>query len=81
MCDNCVASPQKRLDHEASHVFFPIKTPGMNEAYLKACKRVEQPPVVPPRPEEVEHKYVHCDECGESPLVGVRHKCLDCNGE
>ena len=40
---------------------------------------MEQPAVIPPRP-EVQHTQVHCDGCGESPVIGVRHKCLDCRG-
>ncbi|KAG8833401.1 hypothetical protein FRC17_010727 [Serendipita sp. 399] len=29
-------------------------------------------------PSPVRHRTVHCDGCGMFPIVGVRHKCLDC---
>ncbi|OSD06218.1 hypothetical protein PYCCODRAFT_1475052 [Trametes coccinea BRFM310] len=82
LCDVCISDPVKRQMHDVSHPFFPIVSPGQKEAYKQARSRVlpVQPPapVIPPRP-AVEHRNVHCDECRQSPIVGVRHKCLDCD--
>ncbi|KAI0800737.1 hypothetical protein C8Q74DRAFT_1238467 [Fomes fomentarius] len=77
-CDSCVSSPKTRLTHDMSHVFFPIKSPGMKEAYYKAREQVEQPSVIPPPVPQVQHSSIHCDGCSQFPLTGVRHKCLDC---
>ncbi|KAL7285558.1 hypothetical protein ACG7TL_000662 [Trametes sanguinea] len=82
LCDVCISDPIKRQMHDVSHPFFPIVSPGQKEAYKQARSRVlpVQPPapVIPLRP-AVQHNNVHCDECRESPIVGVRHKCLDCD--
>ena len=81
LCDACVSSPEARQRHDVSHVFFPIRTPGKKEVFNEVRSQVEQPAVIPPRMSEALHLSVHCDGCGQYPLSGVRHKCLDCYGE
>ncbi|KAI9056980.1 hypothetical protein FKP32DRAFT_1661460 [Trametes sanguinea] len=82
LCDVCISDPIKRQMHDVAHAFFPIVSPGQKDAYKQARSQVPpvQPPapVIPPRP-VVQHNNVHCDECRQSPIVGVRHKCLDCD--
>lgn len=67
-----------RQQHDAAHVFFPIEVPGEKEAYYRAREEAKKPEVVPPAP--LTHAGIHCDGCDQYPLVGVRHKCLDCDG-
>ncbi|OJT04449.1 Protein NBR1 -like protein [Trametes pubescens] len=77
LCDACVADPQKRQLHTADHVFFPIVSPGKKEAYDEARNQL-QPGSTSSSQTTTRHFHVHCDECRQSPIVGVRHKCLDC---
>ncbi|PIL31453.1 hypothetical protein GSI_06154 [Ganoderma sinense ZZ0214-1] len=77
LCDMCVSSANTRREHDVAHVFFPIETPGEKEAYYRAREEAKQPEVVPPAP--VNHVGIHCDGCAQYPLVGVRHRCLDCD--
>lgn len=80
LCDLCVANPQKRQTHPADHGFFPIASPGKKEAYDEARSRL-QLRSAPSSDTATRHFHVHCDECRQSPIVGVRHKCLDCAGK
>ncbi|KAI0363146.1 hypothetical protein BV20DRAFT_975992 [Pilatotrama ljubarskyi] len=76
LCEKCVADPRKRQAHSVSHSFFPIVSPDRKDAFNEARSRVR--PVSSPPP-VVHHPQVHCDGCYQSPIVGVRHKCLDCD--
>ncbi|CDO73092.1 hypothetical protein BN946_scf185007.g146 [Trametes cinnabarina] len=79
LCDVCISDVSKREMHDVSHAFFPIQYSGQKDAYVRARSRVHMPtPVIPPRP-VVQHNNVHCDECRQAPIIGVRHKCLDCD--
>ncbi|TBU25294.1 hypothetical protein BD311DRAFT_700421 [Dichomitus squalens] len=77
LCDKCVSSPKTRQGHDVTHVFFPIETPGDKDAYNKARKEASQPANAALSP--ATHVRVHCDGCEQYPIVGVRHKCLDCD--
>nr|VWO94379.1 N/A [Ganoderma boninense] len=77
LCDMCVSSANTRQEHDVSHVFFPIETPGEKEAYYRAREEAKKPAVVPPAP--LNHVGIRCDGCDQYPLVGVRHRCLDCD--
>ncbi|KAI0756244.1 hypothetical protein C8Q80DRAFT_1127522 [Daedaleopsis nitida] len=77
LCDACVSNSYKRQKHDVSHVFFPIESPGVKDVFNKARVQVEHPAVIPP-PLSVQHPHVRCDGCYQSPIVGVRHRCLDC---
>lgn len=81
-CDSCVSNPDTRQTHDVSHVLFPIMSPGprAKEAFNNARKVLQQPPAPVPS-SEAQHITVHCDGCEQYPIVGVRHKCLDCNGQ
>ena len=58
------ACPRVRNRHRGRHAASSSATPSNNEA---------------PAPAPVSHNRVHCDGCGMHPIVGVRHKCLDCD--
>ena len=79
LCDKCVSSSKTRQAHDVNHVFFPIETPGDKDAYNEARKEAKQRTSVPQSLPV--HSSVHCDGCEQYPVVGVRHKCLDCHGE
>ncbi|KAI0652399.1 hypothetical protein C8Q79DRAFT_1081591 [Trametes meyenii] len=77
-CDACICNSHVRQKHNASHCFFPIVTPGKKDAYdeVRSCL---QPVSKTPPPGTIRHDSVYCDECHECPIVGVRHRCLDCS--
>ncbi|KAI1793192.1 hypothetical protein LXA43DRAFT_886348 [Ganoderma leucocontextum] len=75
LCDVCVCRANTRQEHDVAHVFFPIETPGEKEGYNRAREEAKKPDVVPP----IMHTGIHCDGCELYPIVGVRHKCLDCD--
>ncbi|KAH9858338.1 hypothetical protein C2E23DRAFT_803657 [Lenzites betulinus] len=76
LCTACISDPQKRQAHNIGHTFFPIVSNGNLDAYNDARNCSQSAPAHLPAP--VVHVGVHCDECFQSPIVGVRHKCLDC---
>jgi len=66
-CDFCIASPDTRQSHPASHLFWPVIEPGELSSFREAMTQVQI--------------QVHpgiCDACNER-IVGVRMKCLDCD--
>ena len=82
-CSGCVADPTKRQVHSGAHPFFTIATMGQDEALyartraqLQSQSRLEVGPAA-----GVRHESVGCDSCRRVPLVGVRHRCLECPGE
>ncbi|KAI1792157.1 hypothetical protein LXA43DRAFT_363291 [Ganoderma leucocontextum] len=70
LCEGCIAIPAKRMQHNPNHAFFPITTPYDGHDYDAARGRAH--------PERLRHEAVSCDGCNSNPLVGIRHKCLDC---
>ncbi|KAL4246320.1 hypothetical protein ABKN59_008948 [Abortiporus biennis] len=87
LCTSCLASPEQRRKHAASHVFFPINTPGDKTGYFAAKK---QRPTASPdtashgsnnpsgtQRSRVIHENVACDQCRRN-VEGIRFKCLDC---
>ncbi len=72
LCEACNASPEKRTQHNPNHVFFPITTPYDGHGYDVTRARSH--------PERLIHDGVFCNGCNSNPLVGIRHKCLDCEG-
>ncbi|TFK95036.1 hypothetical protein K466DRAFT_508551 [Polyporus arcularius HHB13444] len=79
LCDVCVSNPGIRQNHDVSHVFFPIPIPGMKDIYKKARQEAQQSAEIPWPPPLTVHPHIHCDGCNQSPLIGVRYKCLDCD--
>ncbi|KAI1792171.1 hypothetical protein LXA43DRAFT_1093983 [Ganoderma leucocontextum] len=69
-CITCISDPSKRQGHNPIHAFFAIITPQDKALYDKARTQAQ--------PQGVRHESVVCDTCRTSPLVGVRHHCLDC---
>lgn len=55
------------------HEFFPVDQPDDLSAYRRV--RALRMPL------KTLHTGVTCDACDEKPIVGVRHKCLVCEGE
>ncbi|KAI0828967.1 hypothetical protein BC628DRAFT_1482227 [Trametes gibbosa] len=78
LCSVCVSDPEKRQAHNLAHGFFPIVLAGKMDAFNDARNQLQSIPVPPPAL-AARHVRVHCDECYQSPIVGVRHKCLDCS--
>ena len=68
-----MASPRAWEAHTSSHAFFPIHT---KEEFLHFClvKDGRQ------RRQRV-HNNITCDGCKQKNIVGVRHKCLQCEGK
>ena len=68
-----MASPKAWEAHTSSHAFFPIHT---KEEFLHFClvKDGRQ------RRQRV-HNNITCDGCKQKNIVGVRHKCLQCEGK
>ncbi|KAI8981131.1 hypothetical protein BD414DRAFT_464073 [Trametes punicea] len=79
LCGACVSNPTVRQAHDVSHVFFPIVSPGEKGTYNEARSRSLRGNASVQPHALVQHANIHCDECRQSPLVGVRHKCLDCD--
>ncbi|TBU56612.1 hypothetical protein BD310DRAFT_823290 [Dichomitus squalens] len=71
-CDACISTPSQRQNHIPTHAFFPITAEHGRSLYDAARIQAQVP-------QGVCHNAVVCDMCGQSPLVGVRHRCLDCN--
>ncbi|KAM5544784.1 hypothetical protein V8D89_001682 [Ganoderma adspersum] len=70
LCEACIGSPAKRTQHNPNHGFFPMTTPYDRHEYDQARARAH--------PERLLHNGVWCDGCNSDPLVGIRHRCLDC---
>ncbi|KAI0673673.1 hypothetical protein C8Q78DRAFT_967789 [Trametes maxima] len=77
-CDACISDPQARQKHDSSHCFFPLVIPGDKDAYNEVRSRLQPVSKTPP-PVTVRHDSVYCDECRQCPIVGIRHRCLDCS--
>ncbi|KAJ8488127.1 hypothetical protein ONZ51_g3759 [Trametes cubensis] len=43
LCTLCISSPDRRSNHDVSHAFFPITTPGELDAYRTALARHNRP--------------------------------------
>ena len=69
----CISDPSKRQAHNAIHAFFAIVTTQDEALYASARAQAQ--------PQGVRHYLVECDSCGQSPLIGVRHRCRECRGE
>ncbi len=55
----------------------------MTESKIIESRIKEEPKVVEekkeqPKSSQVIHAHVTCDECGTSPIVGIRYKCVVC---
>ncbi|RDX42748.1 hypothetical protein OH76DRAFT_1410824 [Lentinus brumalis] len=81
-CERCIADYAKREAHHVAHPFFPIasmfghgKYDIMRNAYRAT---VSHPTTTLFGPFGPSHEGTRCDTCTQSPLVGVRYKCLDC---
>ena len=62
------------MEHDLTHAFFPIVVRDDMALYLTARGNAQLP-------QEIRHDMVSCDGCGQTPLLGTRHRCLDCAGE
>ncbi|KAI0639950.1 hypothetical protein C8Q77DRAFT_1164747 [Trametes polyzona] len=78
ICETCVSDPRKRQEHNLAHSFFPIVVPGNKEAFYEALARLHLESTPSAAGAVATHHGIHCDGCGKRPIVGVRHKCLDC---
>ncbi len=73
-CGACMASPKAWGAHPSGHAFFPIHK---TEDFLDFCLVKDQQRV---RPQRI-HAHITCDGCNAKNIAGVRHKCLQCDGE
>lgn len=58
-----------------------IKEEVMSESKIVESRIKEEPKVIEEKKEnssQVIHAHVTCDECGTSPIVGIRYKCVVC---
>lgn len=72
-CSVCISDTSKRQAHYETHAFFTIVTPQDEFLYTHTRAQIQS--------QSVRHDAVSCDSCRKTPLVGVRHRCLDCHGE
>ena len=76
-----------RAQHDSRHALFPIRAPHDRAAYDAARRRaLEQEAAAEtarhvPRKKSVEHLDVTCRGCAQTPLLGVRHRCVVCEGQ
>ncbi len=68
-----MASPKAWEGHAASHAFFPIHT---KEEFPHFCLVKDSR-----RRRQRVHSNITCDGCKQKNIVGVRHKCLQCDGK
>ncbi|KAI0778720.1 hypothetical protein BD413DRAFT_116175 [Trametes elegans] len=70
LCESCMASPSAWENHDRTHAFFPIHkaTDFVDFCVVKEKRQQGQP----------RHKGTTCDGCNEKNIIGVRHKCLQC---
>lgn len=73
LCNACMASPKAWEAHAGSHAFFPIHT---KEEFLHFCLVKEGR-----CRRQRTHNGITCDGCKQKNVVGVRHKCLQCDGK
>ncbi|PIL32347.1 hypothetical protein GSI_05593 [Ganoderma sinense ZZ0214-1] len=74
-CNICITDLSKRNSHHvASHPFFTIVTQEDETLYARTRAQALLQPAIG----GFCHEAVSCDSCGKAPLVGVRHRCLDC---
>ncbi|THH31949.1 hypothetical protein EUX98_g2227 [Antrodiella citrinella] len=71
LCRSCLSDPSVLEKHDVDHKFWPINEPDDLNTYRSVQSRLAefQRPV---------HDYIYCDGC-DATIVGVRHKCLDCD--
>lgn len=87
LCSRCTSKQDAAAIHSAAfdHVFTTISAPSTASSSVtghrsRACpfsagdhKHTNEVP------SPVKHNSVVCDGCGMKPIIGVRHKCLDCS--
>ncbi|CAG7854061.1 SubName: Full=Uncharacterized protein {ECO:0000313/EMBL:CCA69588.1} [Serendipita indica DSM 11827] len=88
LCHRCTTKHDAAAIHSAAfdHHFSTIPPPPVSASTRRGCgrrfaHRANTTPV-PSRctrePSPVKHTSVTCDGCSMNPIIGVRHKCLDC---
>ena len=88
---NSVISEAKSIDESINEkiakmmpqLISKIKEEVMTESKIIESRIKEEPKVVEEKKEnsnssQVIHAHVTCDECGTSPIVGIRYKCVVC---
>ncbi|PVG03041.1 hypothetical protein CPB86DRAFT_779929 [Serendipita vermifera] len=87
LCSRCTTKHDAAVIHSAAydHVFTaipppPLASPGPRPSRTRGCFRRRQRSNESPsnEPTPVKHMSVTCDGCETNPIIGVRHKCLDC---
>lgn len=88
LCSRCTNKEDAAAIHSAAfdHVFTTIPAPPMASSVRLGgrCTRNDSTPVTARgnrgkrQASPVKHNGVTCDGCQMYPIVGVRHKCLDC---
>lgn len=77
-------NPQQRQVHALEHPLFPVPSSDDRAAYDIARNEVATNGIACSLGaftqilEETTHPSAHCDVCKQEPIIGVRHKCLDC---
>ncbi|KIM31741.1 hypothetical protein M408DRAFT_327187 [Serendipita vermifera MAFF 305830] len=88
LCSRCVSRDSAAVIHTAAHdhtfkiIPAPPVTSRRGSGGRRRGPRQSNTPAAAsnetPAPTPVMHNRVTCDGCGMNPIVGVRHKCLDC---
>ncbi|KAI0706401.1 hypothetical protein C8Q76DRAFT_818744 [Earliella scabrosa] len=80
LCSACITSPNAWRQHTLTHAFFPIRTTYDLAHYdIVRQANADRRDAVEAHAAAAEHPSVSCDGCNTSPIVGPRHKCLQCN--
>ncbi|KAH9933571.1 uncharacterized protein BXZ73DRAFT_46350, partial [Epithele typhae] len=85
LCRDCASDPEKRMQHNPKHPLFPIKSPLDKSVYDEARRQVNDHAearmtrlVVNRARTSIEHHDVTCMGCAQTPLLGVRYRCMVC---
>ncbi|KAI0788221.1 hypothetical protein C8Q74DRAFT_667217 [Fomes fomentarius] len=78
-CEQCIADVKQRQAHSITHPFFPILSFFGTSAYTHTRALFFAMTAQSDQQDAASHVGTWCDLCNQNPLVGIRHKCFDCD--